>query len=64
MYNPRIRAYSEVLQPISQYQADIRRRLSGPTGVSDSLLQLDKSEIMSDKTFWNIDHHKAIFSFY
>ncbi|XP_078135553.1 DEAD/H (Asp-Glu-Ala-Asp/His) box polypeptide 32a [Sander vitreus] len=32
VYNPRIRANSEVLQPISQCQADIRRRLSGPTG--------------------------------
>ncbi|XP_032357306.1 DEAD/H (Asp-Glu-Ala-Asp/His) box polypeptide 32a isoform X1 [Etheostoma spectabile] len=32
VYNPRIRANSEVLQPISQCQADLRRRLSGPTG--------------------------------
>ncbi|XP_034716541.1 putative pre-mRNA-splicing factor ATP-dependent RNA helicase DHX32 [Etheostoma cragini] len=32
VYNPRIRANSEVLQPISQCQADLRGRLSGPTG--------------------------------
>uniref|UniRef100_A0A8D3C207 Putative pre-mRNA-splicing factor ATP-dependent RNA helicase DHX32 n=1 Tax=Scophthalmus maximus TaxID=52904 RepID=A0A8D3C207_SCOMX len=32
VYNPRIRANSEVLQPISQCQADIRKQLSGPTG--------------------------------
>uniref|UniRef100_A0A3Q1HAK0 Putative pre-mRNA-splicing factor ATP-dependent RNA helicase DHX32 n=1 Tax=Anabas testudineus TaxID=64144 RepID=A0A3Q1HAK0_ANATE len=32
VYNPRIRANSEVLQPISQCQADVRRQLCGPTG--------------------------------
>ncbi|XP_072229303.1 DEAD/H (Asp-Glu-Ala-Asp/His) box polypeptide 32a [Leuresthes tenuis] len=32
VYNPRVRAYSKVLQPISQCQADIRKQLSGPTG--------------------------------
>ncbi|XP_053196782.1 DEAD/H (Asp-Glu-Ala-Asp/His) box polypeptide 32a [Scomber japonicus] len=32
VYNPRIRANSEVLQTISQFQADVRKRLSGPTG--------------------------------
>uniref|UniRef100_A0A8C4E3R9 Putative pre-mRNA-splicing factor ATP-dependent RNA helicase DHX32 n=1 Tax=Dicentrarchus labrax TaxID=13489 RepID=A0A8C4E3R9_DICLA len=32
VYNPRIRANSEVLQPISQCQADLRKQLSGPTG--------------------------------
>ncbi|XP_058476120.1 DEAD/H (Asp-Glu-Ala-Asp/His) box polypeptide 32a [Solea solea] len=32
VYNPRIRANSEVVRPISQCQADIRKRLSGPTG--------------------------------
>ncbi|XP_022049879.1 DEAD/H (Asp-Glu-Ala-Asp/His) box polypeptide 32a [Acanthochromis polyacanthus] len=32
VYNPRVRAYSEVLQSISQCQADIRKQLSGPTG--------------------------------
>ncbi|XP_054454612.1 putative pre-mRNA-splicing factor ATP-dependent RNA helicase DHX32 [Anoplopoma fimbria] len=41
VYNPRIRANSEVLQPISQYQADIRRRLSGPTGKCFCLYQED-----------------------
>ncbi|KAM4715715.1 DEAD/H (Asp-Glu-Ala-Asp/His) box polypeptide 32a isoform 2-T2 [Anableps anableps] len=32
VYNPRVRAYSEVLQPISQCQADIRKHLCSPTG--------------------------------
>ncbi|KAM4623602.1 DEAD/H (Asp-Glu-Ala-Asp/His) box polypeptide 32a [Polymixia lowei] len=32
VYNPRIRANSEVLRPISRCQADIRKQLSGPTG--------------------------------
>ncbi|KAM9837916.1 DEAD/H (Asp-Glu-Ala-Asp/His) box polypeptide 32a [Aulostomus maculatus] len=32
VYNPRIRANSEVLQTISQCQADVRKQLSGPTG--------------------------------
>ncbi|XP_035000980.2 DEAD/H (Asp-Glu-Ala-Asp/His) box polypeptide 32a [Hippoglossus stenolepis] len=32
VYNPRIRANSEVLEPISQCQADLRKQLSGPTG--------------------------------
>ncbi|KAK5618405.1 hypothetical protein CRENBAI_018631 [Crenichthys baileyi] len=32
VYNPRVRANSEVLQPISQCQADIRKHLCGPTG--------------------------------
>ncbi|KAM4524080.1 DEAD/H (Asp-Glu-Ala-Asp/His) box polypeptide 32a [Odontesthes bonariensis] len=32
VYNPRVRACSKVLQPISQCQADIRKQLSGPTG--------------------------------
>ncbi|XP_034563653.1 DEAD/H (Asp-Glu-Ala-Asp/His) box polypeptide 32a [Notolabrus celidotus] len=32
VYNPRIRAHSEVLTPISQCQADVRKQLSGPTG--------------------------------
>ncbi|KAM9337002.1 DEAD/H (Asp-Glu-Ala-Asp/His) box polypeptide 32a [Symphorus nematophorus] len=32
VYNPRIRANSEVLRPISQCQADLRKQLSGPTG--------------------------------
>uniref|UniRef100_A0A3Q4MPS8 Putative pre-mRNA-splicing factor ATP-dependent RNA helicase DHX32 n=1 Tax=Neolamprologus brichardi TaxID=32507 RepID=A0A3Q4MPS8_NEOBR len=32
VYNPRVRASSEVLQPISQCQADIRKQLSGPSG--------------------------------
>ncbi|XP_074519438.1 DEAD/H (Asp-Glu-Ala-Asp/His) box polypeptide 32a [Halichoeres trimaculatus] len=32
VYNPRIRAHSEVLRPISQWQADVREQLSGPTG--------------------------------
>ncbi|XP_028423565.1 DEAD/H (Asp-Glu-Ala-Asp/His) box polypeptide 32a isoform X2 [Perca flavescens] len=41
VYNPRIRANSEVLQPISQCQADIRRRLSGPT--EDSQLPSENS---------------------
>ncbi|XP_040032637.2 DEAD/H (Asp-Glu-Ala-Asp/His) box polypeptide 32a [Gasterosteus aculeatus] len=41
VYNPRIRANSEVLQPISQYQADIRRRLCGPTGKCFCLYQED-----------------------
>ncbi|XP_037318860.1 DEAD/H (Asp-Glu-Ala-Asp/His) box polypeptide 32a isoform X2 [Pungitius pungitius] len=41
VYNPRIRANSEVLQPISQYQADVRRRLSGPTGKCFCLYQED-----------------------
>ncbi|KAM9716685.1 DEAD/H (Asp-Glu-Ala-Asp/His) box polypeptide 32a isoform 1-T2 [Menidia menidia] len=31
VYNPRVRAYSQVLQPISRCQADLRKRLSGPT---------------------------------
>ncbi|KAG8008621.1 ATP-dependent RNA helicase DQX1 [Nibea albiflora] len=31
VYNPRIRANSEVLRPISQCQADLRKQLSGPT---------------------------------
>ncbi|KAM3859876.1 DEAD/H (Asp-Glu-Ala-Asp/His) box polypeptide 32a [Diretmus argenteus] len=32
VYNPRIRANSEVLRPISRFQADVRKQLSGPTG--------------------------------
>ncbi|KAG7228052.1 hypothetical protein INR49_005674 [Caranx melampygus] len=32
VYNPRIRANSEVLRPISQCQADVRKQLCGPTG--------------------------------
>ncbi|XP_020500393.3 DEAD/H (Asp-Glu-Ala-Asp/His) box polypeptide 32a [Labrus bergylta] len=32
VYHPRIRANSEVLRPISQCQADVRKQLSGPTG--------------------------------
>ncbi|XP_041671468.1 DEAD/H (Asp-Glu-Ala-Asp/His) box polypeptide 32a [Cheilinus undulatus] len=32
VYNPRIRANSEVLRPISHCQADVRKQLSGPTG--------------------------------
>lgn len=32
VYNPRVRASSEVLQPISQCQANIRKQLSGPSG--------------------------------
>ncbi|CAN9509193.1 unnamed protein product [Ophioblennius macclurei] len=32
VYNPRVRAFSKVLQPISQCQAEIRKQLSGPTG--------------------------------
>ncbi|XP_070708395.1 putative pre-mRNA-splicing factor ATP-dependent RNA helicase DHX32 [Pempheris klunzingeri] len=32
VYNPRIRANSEVLQPISQCQAEMRKQLSGSTG--------------------------------
>uniref|UniRef100_A0A3Q0QU28 Putative pre-mRNA-splicing factor ATP-dependent RNA helicase DHX32 n=1 Tax=Amphilophus citrinellus TaxID=61819 RepID=A0A3Q0QU28_AMPCI len=32
VYNPRVRASSEVLQPISQCQAYIRKQLSGPSG--------------------------------
>ncbi|XP_023262326.1 putative pre-mRNA-splicing factor ATP-dependent RNA helicase DHX32 [Seriola lalandi dorsalis] len=32
VYNPRIRANSEILRPISQCQADVRKQLSGPTG--------------------------------
>ncbi|XP_030256057.1 DEAD/H (Asp-Glu-Ala-Asp/His) box polypeptide 32a [Sparus aurata] len=32
VYNPRIRANSEVLQPISQCQVDLRKKLSGPSG--------------------------------
>uniref|UniRef100_A0A8C7Z1R0 DEAH (Asp-Glu-Ala-His) box polypeptide 32a n=1 Tax=Oryzias sinensis TaxID=183150 RepID=A0A8C7Z1R0_9TELE len=32
VYNPRVRAYSEVLQPISLCQADIRKQLSAPSG--------------------------------
>nr|XP_046233234.1 DEAD/H (Asp-Glu-Ala-Asp/His) box polypeptide 32a [Scatophagus argus] len=32
VYNPRIRANSEVLRPISQCQADLRKQLVGPTG--------------------------------
>ncbi|XP_018554812.1 DEAD/H (Asp-Glu-Ala-Asp/His) box polypeptide 32a isoform X1 [Lates calcarifer] len=32
VYNPRIRANSEVLRLISQCQAEIRKQLSGPTG--------------------------------
>ncbi|KAF3704282.1 putative pre-mRNA-splicing factor ATP-dependent RNA helicase DHX32 [Channa argus] len=38
VYNPRIRANSEVLQPISQCQADTRKQLSGPTD-PESLMQ-------------------------
>lgn len=34
MYNPRIRANSEVLRTVSQFQADVRKQLSGPTGTS------------------------------
>ncbi|XP_029313079.1 DEAD/H (Asp-Glu-Ala-Asp/His) box polypeptide 32a [Cottoperca gobio] len=41
VYNPRIRANSEVLQPISQYQAHIRKQLSGPTGKCFCLYQED-----------------------
>ncbi|KAM7381446.1 hypothetical protein PAMA_012332 [Pampus argenteus] len=32
VYNPRIRANSEVLRTISQCQANVRKQLSGPTG--------------------------------
>ncbi|XP_055769907.1 DEAD/H (Asp-Glu-Ala-Asp/His) box polypeptide 32a [Salvelinus fontinalis] len=32
VYNPRIRANSEVLRPISRCQADVRKQLTGPTG--------------------------------
>ncbi|XP_015231394.1 PREDICTED: putative pre-mRNA-splicing factor ATP-dependent RNA helicase DHX32 [Cyprinodon variegatus] len=32
VYNPRVRAYSAVHEPISRCQADIRRHLCGPTG--------------------------------
>ncbi|CAJ1080242.1 DEAD/H (Asp-Glu-Ala-Asp/His) box polypeptide 32a [Xyrichtys novacula] len=32
VYNPRIRAHSEVLRHISQCQANVRKQLSGPTG--------------------------------
>ncbi|XP_077358658.1 DEAD/H (Asp-Glu-Ala-Asp/His) box polypeptide 32a [Festucalex cinctus] len=32
VYNPRIRANSEVLQPISRCQAELRRKLCGPAG--------------------------------
>ncbi|XP_026077999.1 putative pre-mRNA-splicing factor ATP-dependent RNA helicase DHX32 isoform X1 [Carassius auratus] len=32
VYNPRVRASSEVLRPISQCQAEIRKRLTGSTG--------------------------------
>ncbi|KAM3592583.1 uncharacterized protein V6R79_021658 [Siganus canaliculatus] len=32
VYNPRIRAYSEVSRPISRCQADLRKQLSGPSG--------------------------------
>ncbi|XP_037611062.1 DEAD/H (Asp-Glu-Ala-Asp/His) box polypeptide 32a [Sebastes umbrosus] len=41
VYNPRIRANSEVLQPISQCQADIRKQLCGPTGKCFCLYQKD-----------------------
>ncbi|XP_069016475.1 putative pre-mRNA-splicing factor ATP-dependent RNA helicase DHX32 [Embiotoca jacksoni] len=32
VYNPRVRANSQVFQPISRCQADLRKQLSGPTG--------------------------------
>ncbi|RVE59763.1 hypothetical protein OJAV_G00191740 [Oryzias javanicus] len=32
VYNPRVRAYSEVLQPVSRCQADIHKQLSAPGG--------------------------------
>ncbi|XP_076616826.1 DEAD/H (Asp-Glu-Ala-Asp/His) box polypeptide 32a [Chaetodon auriga] len=32
VYNPRIRANSEILQPISKCQAELRKQLSGPAG--------------------------------
>uniref|UniRef100_A0A8C5B4K8 DEAH-box helicase 32 (putative) n=1 Tax=Gadus morhua TaxID=8049 RepID=A0A8C5B4K8_GADMO len=32
VYNPRIRAYSEVIRPISQCRADVRKQLCRPTG--------------------------------
>ncbi|XP_007570079.1 putative pre-mRNA-splicing factor ATP-dependent RNA helicase DHX32 [Poecilia formosa] len=32
IYNPRARAFSEVLQPISQCQADVRKHLCSPAG--------------------------------
>uniref|UniRef100_UPI0037E71E04 DEAD/H (Asp-Glu-Ala-Asp/His) box polypeptide 32a n=1 Tax=Semicossyphus pulcher TaxID=241346 RepID=UPI0037E71E04 len=41
VYNPRIRANSEVLQPISQCQADVRKQLSGTTGKCFSLYPED-----------------------
>ncbi|KAL7372458.1 hypothetical protein ABVT39_016929 [Epinephelus coioides] len=41
VYNPRIRANSEVLRPISQCQADVRKQLSGPTGKCFCLYQED-----------------------
>ncbi|XP_038592193.1 DEAD/H (Asp-Glu-Ala-Asp/His) box polypeptide 32a isoform X1 [Micropterus salmoides] len=49
VYNPRIRANSEVLQPVSQCQADLRKQLSGPTGKcfclypEDTQLPVEKS---------------------
>ncbi|KAK5851023.1 hypothetical protein PBY51_001849 [Eleginops maclovinus] len=49
VYNPRIRANSEFLQPISQCQADIRKQLSGPTGKCFCLYQED-SELPAEKT--------------
>ncbi|KAK5906120.1 hypothetical protein CgunFtcFv8_002011 [Champsocephalus gunnari] len=48
VYNPRIRANSEVLQPISQCQADTRKQLSGPTGKCFCLYQED-SELPAEK---------------
>lgn len=45
MYNPRIRANSEVLRPISQCQADLRKQLSGPTGMSACWSQSDSDVV-------------------
>uniref|UniRef100_A0A3Q3WZH0 Helicase ATP-binding domain-containing protein n=1 Tax=Mola mola TaxID=94237 RepID=A0A3Q3WZH0_MOLML len=42
VYNPRIRASSDVLQPISQCQADLRKQLSGPAGKCFCLYPEDK----------------------
>ncbi|CAB1344002.1 unnamed protein product [Coregonus sp. 'balchen'] len=39
VYNPRIRANSEVLRSISRSQADIRKQLTGPTETSPQILE-------------------------
>ncbi|XP_075999733.1 DEAD/H (Asp-Glu-Ala-Asp/His) box polypeptide 32a [Genypterus blacodes] len=49
VYNPRIRASSEVLQPISRCQADLRQQVSGPTGKCFRLYPEERQ--LSDQSF-------------